>query len=336
MGSSSGTAQSTSTQNLTPEQQALVSQAMGGFNQFAGSATPVLPGGAGIAGFTPAQIAGQNAVLGSTGVGTDQPAWGPSGAPGATPTPVQMPTLGGSGAGAGVPAGGAGVPAPGVTGAGPNMRGTVGTAAGTNQYLSSGAFLDPGSNPYVQNAVKAATDPIFQDLSQRTLPAQQAAGAAGSGVNYGGSREGIQEGLDVQGAQRAAGQAGANILNTALGQGLQATNQAIAQAPTTAGSLALPGATTSAVGDVQQQQQQNVLNAQQQAMLENWLLPLLKGQSLASGAASLPGGSVSSTGQTTQQAAPWQIAAGLMAGAGGLMGSGSGGGLLKALMPTPA
>src|SRR5262252_5210999 len=71
---------------------------------------------------------------------------------------------------------------------------TVGTAAGTNRYLSSGAFLDPGSNPYVQNAVSAATQPIFQDLSQRTLPAQQAAGAAGSGVNYGGSREGIQEG----------------------------------------------------------------------------------------------------------------------------------------------
>lgn len=272
MGSSSGQAQSTTTQNLTPEQQQLVSQAMGGFNQFAGSSTPTLPGGQGIAGFTPAQIQGQQMTLGAAG----------------------------------------------------QMQPVVNTAAGTNQYLSSGAFLDPGSNPYVQGAVKGATDPIFQNLSEQTIPQLQGGAASGSGVNYGSTREGVAEGLATQGAQRAAGQAGANIENTALGQGLTATNQAIAQAPTTAGSLALPGATTSAVGDVQQQQQQNVLNADQQAMLENWLLPLLKGQSLAGGAASLPGGSTSSTGQTTQQAAPWQIAAGLMAGAGSLLGGGKG------------
>jgi len=119
-----------------------------------------------------------------------------------------------------------------VLGSTGQMGNTVGTAAGTNQYLSSGAFLDPGTNPYVQNAVKAATDPIFQNLAQNTIPTDQGNAASGSGVNYGGSREGIAEGLATQGAQRAAGQAGASIMNTALGQGLTATNQAIAQAPT--------------------------------------------------------------------------------------------------------
>src|SRR5215831_16229580 len=107
-----------------------------------------------------------------------------------------------------------------VLGAAGQMEPVVGTAANTNQYLSSGAFLDPGSNPYVQNAVKAATDPIFQNLAQNTIPTDQGTAASGSGVNYGGSREGIAEGLATQGAQRAAGQAGASILNTALGQGL--------------------------------------------------------------------------------------------------------------------
>lgn len=207
-----------------------------------------------------------------------------------------------------------------VLGATGQMGQQVGTAANTNQYLSSGAFLDPGSNPYVQNAVKAATDPIFQNLAQSTIPGQQATGAAGSGVNYGGSREGVAEGLATQGAQRAAGQTAAGIENTALGQGLSATGQAIGQAPTTAASLALPGTATSAVGDVQQQQQQNVLNANNQAAMLQYMLPLLQAQYLTQGAASLPGGSTSSTGQTTQEAAPWQIAAGSAAGLGSLMG----------------
>jgi hypothetical protein len=211
------------------------------------------------------------------------------------------------------------------------MEPVVGTAAGTNQYLSSGAFLDPGSNPYVQNAVKAATDPIFQDLNEKTLPDQQAAGAAGSGVNYGGSREGVMEGRAIQGAQRAAGQAGANVMNTALGQGLQATNTAIGQAPTTAASLAIPGATTSAVGDVQQQQAQNVLNANNAAQWFQNMLPLLKGQSLMQAAGAAPGGSATSTGNVTQQANPVSQTIGLIAALGGLAGGlGGRGGLLGA------
>ena len=268
MGQSSGSNQTTTTQQLTPEQQALTSLAAGQFQQFAGS-NPTLPtGNQAVAPFTPAQQQGQQMTLNAAG----------------------------------------------------RMEPVVGTAAGTNQYLSSGAFLDPGTNPYVQNAVKAATDPIFQDLSQRTLPQQQATGAAGSGVNYGGSREGVQEGLDVQGAQRAAGQAGANIMNTALGQGLTATNQAIAQAPTTAGSLALPGGVTSAVGDVQQQQGQSVLNANNAASWFQQMLPLLKAQMLTQGAAGLPGGSSTSTGTTQQNADPISQIIGGASAAGGLAG----------------
>jgi hypothetical protein len=268
MGQSSGSNQTTTTQQLTPEQQALTSLAAGQFQQFAGS-NPTLPtGNQAVAPFTPAQQQGQQMTLGAAG----------------------------------------------------QMEPVLGSAAGTNQYLSSGAFLDPGSNPYVQNAVKAATDPIFQDLSQRTLPGQQATAGAGSGVNYGGSREGVQEGLDVQGAQRAAGQAGANIMNTALGQGLTATNQAIQQAPTTAGSLALPGGVTSAVGDVQQQQAQNVLNANNQASWFQQMLPLLKAQMLTGGAAGLPGGSSVSTGTTQQNADPISQIIGGVSAAGGLAG----------------
>ena len=268
MGQSSGSNQTTTTQQLTPEQQALTSLAAGQFQQFAGS-NPTLPtGNQAVAPFTPAQQQGQQMTLGAAG----------------------------------------------------RMEPVLGSAAGTNQYLSSGAFLDPGTNPYVQNAVKAATDPIFQDLSQRTLPGQQATAGAGSGVNYGGSREGIQEAQDVLNAQRTAANTGAGIMNTALGQGLQATGQAIAQAPATAGSLALPGGVTSAVGDVQQQQAQNVLNANNQASWFQQMLPLLKAQMLTGGAAGLPGGSSVSTGTTQQNADPISQIIGGVSAAGGLAG----------------
>jgi hypothetical protein len=268
MGDSSGSSQSTTTQQLTPEQQSLVGLATPQYQQFAAS-NPTLPSGAqSVAPFTPAQISGQNQVLGSTG----------------------------------------------------QMGNVVGTAANTNQYLSSGAFLDPSTNPNVQNAVKAATDPIFQNLAQTTVPGQQATGAGGSGVNFGGSREGIAEGLATQGAQRTAGNVAGNIEGTALGQGLNATLAAIGQAPGTAASLALPGATTSTVGDVQQQQQQNVTNADVAAQQFAQFLPLLKAQMLTQGAASLPGGSTTAVGQNTQSANPISQIIGGASAAGGLAG----------------
>jgi|SRR5215831_7394523 len=207
-----------------------------------------------------------------------------------------------------------------VLGAAGQMEPVVGTAANTNQYLSSGAFLDPGSNPYVQNAVKAATDPIYQDLRENTLPNQQATGASGSGVNFGGSREGIAEGKAIQGAQRAAGATAAGIENTALGQGLAATGQAIAQAPATAGALAIPGATTEAVGSEQQTQAQRLLDANNQAAWFQQMLPLLKAQELTQGAAGLPGGATTAVGSGTSDPGLFADVVGGASALGGLLG----------------
>src|SRR5215831_6842251 len=64
MGQSSGTTQSTTTQQLTPEQQQLVSMSMGGYNQFANQPAPALPtGNQAVAPFTAPQVSGQQQVL---------------------------------------------------------------------------------------------------------------------------------------------------------------------------------------------------------------------------------------------------------------------------------
>ena len=210
-----------------------------------------------------------------------------------------------------------------VLGSTGNMANTVNTAAGTNQAISSGEFLDPGSNKYVTNAVNSATQPIFDNLNEKTLPqlsAGASTGAGGVSANFGGSRQGIAEGLATKGADEAAGQTAAGIENSALNTGINATNTAIAQAPTTAGSLALPGATTSTVGDVNQTQSQNVLNANNQAsQLQQWL-PLLKAQLLTQGASATPGGSTTSTGTSNTDANPITQLIGGASAAGGLAG----------------
>lgn len=204
-----------------------------------------------------------------------------------------------------------------------NAARTVGNAANTNQQIAGGEFLDPGSNPYVQNAIKAATNPIFDQLNNKTLPGVAANASTGSGgisANFGGSRQGVIEALATKDANEAAGNAGAGIANSALQNGLNATNTAIAQAPTSAASLAIPGTMQSTVGDVRQQQGQNVLNANNAAsQLQQWL-PAIKAQLLAQGAGGLPGGSTTSTGTGNQEANPFSQVIGGAAAAGGLAG----------------
>jgi hypothetical protein len=210
-----------------------------------------------------------------------------------------------------------------VLGAVPGVSDTVNSAAKTNQSIAGGSFLDPGSNPVVQNAIKAATQPIYDNLNENILPqigANASTGAGGVSANFGGSRQGIVEALGTKNANQQAGQVGAGIANQALQTGLGATNQAIAQAPATAASLTLPGTVTSTVGDVRQGQAQNVLNANNAASQFSQWLPLLKAQLLTQGASGLPGGSTVSSGTSNTDANPISQLIGGASAAGGLAG----------------
>lgn len=210
-----------------------------------------------------------------------------------------------------------------VLGAVPGQTNVVNTAAKTNADISGGEFLDPGSNPYVTNAVNAAVDPVYQELNRKTLPGIAANASTGSGgvsANFGGSRQGVIEANAINDANRVAANTGAAIENSALQNGINATNTAIAQAPTTAASLTVPGATTSTVGEVRQNQAQNVLDANNAAaQLAQWL-PAIKAQLLTQGAAGLPGGSTQSVGTGNVSANPVSQVIGGAAAAGGLAG----------------
>ena len=253
MGGGSDAPQTTSTRNvLGPEQQALTSMAMPNWMQFATTGYK-LPGAAGVAGFDPSQIAGQESVLGATGTQAD----------------------------------------------------VVGGAAGANQFLTSGAALDPNLNPGLRGTIDAATRPIWQGLTEQVLPnirGSAAVGASGTpSANYGGSRQGIAEGIATRGAETAAGDVAQKTAFGGYQTGLDAMLRAMGLAPGTAASQAIPGLSQSAVGAERQAQEQKGLTAEQQAGQFDWMLPYIRAQALTGAAAGTGGGTNISTGPPPPQ-----------------------------------
>jgi hypothetical protein len=178
------------------------------------------------------------------------------------------------------------------------QQGVVNSGANASNFLTSGAALNPSSNPGEAAQMTAADQPIEQNLQFNTLPGIQSA-ATGVGQT-GSSRAGVAQGLASLGASEAEGQTNANIANTDYNSGLSAMTQALGLTPSTAAAQTIPGATTSAVGDTQQQQSQQNIDAQLEAELYNSQQPLATGEALAGIASGIPGATVTSSG--TQQA----------------------------------
>lgn len=173
----------------------------------------------------------------------------------------------------------------------------VESAGQGSQFLTSGAALSPSSNPALQESINAAVLPIQQNLTESTLPAIREA-ATGVG-QIGSSREGIAEGLATRGAEQAEGAVSADLANKNYQAGLSAMVNALTSAPTVAGAQTMPASTTSAVGDVQQQQQQKELDYQAAVNAFNQMSPEVVASLLGSFASGIPGGGVTTTGTGT-------------------------------------
>lgn len=98
-------------------------------------------------------------------------------------------------------------------------QGNSNISGGLN-FLTSGDVLNPSSNPHLQAAIEAATRPTIENFQQQILPglASEAITAGG----YGGSRQGIAEGLAAGAATRQIGDMAANMSNANYQAGLQA------------------------------------------------------------------------------------------------------------------
>lgn len=187
-----------------------------------------------------------------------------------------------------------------VLGAVPGQQGVVQGAAGASQYLTNPDILSAASNPAlsgIRDTITGETRGAVDQLLQSALPNIRS-GARMAG-QYGGSRQGVAEGVATGQAARNVGDIASKI-GTDVGMkgytaGLDAMTRGLGLAPATANALAIPGVTTSGVGDVRQQLQQNLLNE----MLGRWntqsMWPLMLGQQYAGIMAGMPGAGATTT-----------------------------------------
>lgn len=188
--------------------------------------------------------------------------------------------------------------------------------------------LYPGTNPALQGAINAAVRPITQQLTEEQLPALR--GNAVTAGGYGGSRQGIAEGLASGRASTAIGDTSANLANAGYQAGLNALTQtfgnitaadtarygtrqgalsnlyntnvnaqlnALGLLPQTQQTALAPALATSAVGDVQQAQLQAERDEDVYRKLFSQTSPLQSAQSLVQLGGAVPGGSTTSTTQ---------------------------------------
>lgn len=168
----------------------------------------------------------------------------------------------------------------------------------SNQAQMAGQFLlgpvlFPESNPALQAAVDAAVRPLTENFQNVVLPGIR--GEAITAGGFGGSRQGIAEGLAAQGLTRSIGDVSAGIQANAFQQSLDAMVKALFAAPQTAQlPFTSPGA-IEAVGAQRRALEQAQLSEEAQRFISEQLIPFATAQDVAALAFGLPGGQITST-----------------------------------------
>lgn len=134
--------------------------------------------------------------------------------------------------------------------------------------------LDPGNNPFLQSSISAATRPIFDHLTESVLPNIRG-GYVASGT-YGGSRQGIAEGLATSRASRDAMDIGAQMSSNAYNTGLQTFQNTLGQLGNVQQAQLLPGQILSSVGAQERDMSQAQIDEQIARHTYNQNLPYTK------------------------------------------------------------
>lgn len=194
---------------------------------------------------------------------------------------------------------------------------------GTN-FLTSGQVLYPESNPALQGAIEAASRPTIQQFQEQLMPSITQ-GAIGSG-SFGGTRQGIAEGIATRGATQTIGDIAARMASEnyqaglgAMTQGLAIGGQNLQGEANTLGNMGnilqqglLPANLKEAVGTQEQGMKQALLSEQVQKFINEQMIPFAVAKDVAAMAFGMPGGSTVSqtTGSAGGMGAGGQIAMG--------------------------
>lgn len=136
---------------------------------------------------------------------------------------------------------------------GPQYAGALGT--GWKNLLNA---PDLKNNPWVKDYANAATQPLYQRLTEEALPAIRSEVLQHGPTTT--TRQGIAEGLATGRTAEAAGRTTSQIMSNAYGQGLVASAQALSQAPQVFNTMQMPAQALSALGQAERAYQQGFLD----------------------------------------------------------------------------
>lgn len=107
--------------------------------------------------------------------------------------------------------------------------------------------LDPSSNPYLAQSAEHAINPIFDQLTERALPAIRH-GSQAAGQDRGSSRSQLGQGLAASRAARDAMGVTSQMYSNAYGQGLNQMARGMQLAPSMAGLNYMPSQQLQQIG----------------------------------------------------------------------------------------
>ena len=197
-------------------------------------------------------------------------------------------------------------------------------ASGVQNFLA-GDVLFPETNPALQQAIQGAIRPLLQGFEQTVLPGIRS--EANQSGQFGGSREGVAQGIGIQALLNQIGDTSAQVQSDAFGQGLDALVRGQALAPQTAGLQLLPGQVIEGVGNQQQGLNQQFLSEAANRFLAEQTIPFNVAQDVAALAFGIPGGTATANNAVPTKS-PFSSALGgaaLGAQFGGPIGAGIGG-----------
>lgn len=140
------------------------------------------------------------------------------------------------------------------------IQGQTYGAINTNDALAQS--LNVNSNPYLQEAMRAANRQVTDNFTQAGGPlAAIRSGAVGAGA-YGGSRQGIAEGIALKGLNQQISDMDSKMASDAYYRGLDAANNSVNNQTKLALMQMMPGQLMSQIGANQEGYQQNLNNYQ--------------------------------------------------------------------------
>ena len=149
----------------------------------------------------------------------------------------------------------------------PNITGAL------NYNLNSAR--DVQNNPFLAGAMEAALRPMGEQFTQAGGALSNIRSGAMDAGQYGGSRQGIAEGIAMRGLANSMGDVVAKMGSDAYGKGLDASTKALVAAPVALSAAATPTSWESALGAQQDMRTQQALNREsdvtQWGMNADWI-----------------------------------------------------------------